>query len=67
MSDKTTHFGYREVPEEEKSSHVGRVFSSVATNYDRMNDLMSSACTGWQHFAIQMADGRPERHCGFRQ
>jgi demethylmenaquinone methyltransferase / 2-methoxy-6-polyprenyl-1,4-benzoquinol methylase len=37
----TTHFGYREVPVDEKQKLVGRVFSSVAKNYDLMNDLMS--------------------------
>jgi demethylmenaquinone methyltransferase/2-methoxy-6-polyprenyl-1,4-benzoquinol methylase len=39
--DRTTHFGYREVPEGDKSRLVGEVFTSVAQNYDRMNDLMS--------------------------
>ncbi len=37
----TTHFGYREVPTAEKQKLVGEVFSSVAGNYDLMNDLMS--------------------------
>ncbi|MEX2365800.1 MAG: bifunctional demethylmenaquinone methyltransferase/2-methoxy-6-polyprenyl-1,4-benzoquinol methylase UbiE [Pseudohongiellaceae bacterium] len=37
----TTHFGYQEVPVEEKARHVGRVFHSVAQKYDLMNDLMS--------------------------
>jgi demethylmenaquinone methyltransferase/2-methoxy-6-polyprenyl-1,4-benzoquinol methylase len=37
----TTHFGYRDVPVAEKQRLVGRVFSSVASEYDRMNDLMS--------------------------
>lgn len=41
MSDKTTHFGYRQVPVDEKKKLVGRVFSSVAQKYDLMNDLMS--------------------------
>jgi demethylmenaquinone methyltransferase/2-methoxy-6-polyprenyl-1,4-benzoquinol methylase len=44
MSDSpgdTTHFGYRDVPVAEKQRLVGRVFSSVASDYDRMNDLMS--------------------------
>ena len=41
MADKTTHFGYREVPVEEKEKLVGEVFSSVAGKYDLMNDLMS--------------------------
>jgi len=38
---KTTHFGYREVPVQEKSRLVRKVFESVAANYDLMNDLMS--------------------------
>ncbi|MBS0194973.1 MAG: bifunctional demethylmenaquinone methyltransferase/2-methoxy-6-polyprenyl-1,4-benzoquinol methylase UbiE [Proteobacteria bacterium] len=37
----TTHFGYRDVPLAEKKKLVGEVFSSVARNYDRMNDAMS--------------------------
>lgn len=40
-SNSTTHFGYRTVPTEEKEKLVGNVFSSVATSYDVMNDLMS--------------------------
>lgn len=39
--DDTTHFGFREVPVADKQRLVGRVFSSVARNYDLMNDLMS--------------------------
>ena len=39
--NKKTHFGYKEVDEKDKSSHVGGVFSSVAENYDIMNDAMS--------------------------
>ena len=38
---KTTHFGYREVAEDEKSPLVRGVFESVAGRYDLMNDLMS--------------------------
>lgn len=42
MSDQsTTHFGYRDVPKAEKQKLVGEVFTSVARNYDLMNDLMS--------------------------
>jgi demethylmenaquinone methyltransferase/2-methoxy-6-polyprenyl-1,4-benzoquinol methylase len=37
----TTHFGFREVPLAEKKKLVGEVFSSVAGNYDLMNDAMS--------------------------
>ena len=44
MSDtsKTTHFGYRDVPEAEKAGMVHGVFSSVASKYDVMNDVMSA-------------------------
>lgn len=34
--------GFKEVREEEKSQMVGNVFSSVASNYDVMNDVMSA-------------------------
>ena len=40
-SGDTTHFGYRDVPVGEKKKLVGEVFSSVARQYDLMNDLMS--------------------------
>lgn len=44
MSDPTHHtasFGFRDVPANEKEKLVRGVFSSVARNYDLMNDLMS--------------------------
>lgn len=34
-------FGFRKVAPDEKTRLVGQVFSSVASNYDLMNDLMS--------------------------
>lgn len=37
----TTHFGFRSVAADEKAGLVGNVFTSVATRYDLMNDLMS--------------------------
>ena len=40
-SDQTTHFGFKTIPEAEKASRVQGVFSSVATKYDIMNDVMS--------------------------
>jgi demethylmenaquinone methyltransferase/2-methoxy-6-polyprenyl-1,4-benzoquinol methylase len=40
-NQRTTHFGYREVPVQEKTRLVHQVFASVAGNYDLMNDLMS--------------------------
>ena len=39
--DKTTHFGFQDVPEADKAVMVHGVFSRVASKYDVMNDLMS--------------------------
>jgi demethylmenaquinone methyltransferase/2-methoxy-6-polyprenyl-1,4-benzoquinol methylase len=39
--NKTTHFGFQDVPEAEKAGMVHGVFSRVASKYDVMNDLMS--------------------------
>jgi demethylmenaquinone methyltransferase/2-methoxy-6-polyprenyl-1,4-benzoquinol methylase len=53
MSDPTTHFGYREVAESEKSRLVGEVFTSVARRYDVMNDLMSfGAHRLWKRYFV---------------
>ncbi|XP_031381511.1 2-methoxy-6-polyprenyl-1,4-benzoquinol methylase, mitochondrial isoform X1 [Punica granatum] len=41
LHSHATSFGFKEVREEEKSQMVSDVFSSVASNYDLMNDLMS--------------------------
>ncbi len=41
MSDKTTDFGFRDVPQSAKKPMVRAVFDSVAPRYDLMNDLMS--------------------------
>ena len=63
MSDKTTHFGYQQVPESEKSGRVRRVFESVANRYDVMNDLMSAGMHRvWKRFALQMSDVREGDH-----
>ncbi|KAI4329368.1 hypothetical protein L6164_021638 [Bauhinia variegata] len=42
LHSHATSFGFKEVNEEEKSRLVGDVFTSVAVNYDTMNDLMSA-------------------------
>ena len=39
--NETVSFGYQSVSPREKTARVGQVFSSVARNYDRMNDAMS--------------------------
>lgn len=57
---KTTHFGYRQVPEEDKSSLVAEVFRSVAPKYDLMNDLMSFGMHRlWKRFTINEAAVKP--------
>lgn len=58
--EKTTHFGFRDVPQEEKSALVAEVFRSVAPKYDLMNDLMSFGLHRlWKRFTIKQANIRP--------
>jgi len=40
-SAKTTHFGFQDVPEDQKAGMVHGVFTNVAKKYDIMNDVMS--------------------------
>jgi demethylmenaquinone methyltransferase/2-methoxy-6-polyprenyl-1,4-benzoquinol methylase len=57
---RTTHFGYREVAEAEKTSLVGEVFTSVADKYDVMNDVMSFGIhRAWKAFACAQSGLRP--------
>lgn len=57
---KTTHFGYAQVPEEEKARHVAGVFDSVARRYDLMNDLMSGGLHRlWKRYAVERSLVRP--------
>jgi demethylmenaquinone methyltransferase/2-methoxy-6-polyprenyl-1,4-benzoquinol methylase len=56
---KTTDFGFREIPEEEKAQRVAGVFDSVARRYDVMNDLMSLGLHRvWKRFAIEQSGVR---------
>ena len=41
QSGRQTHFGFRDVAEDDKAGLVHGVFSRVASKYDVMNDLMS--------------------------
>ncbi len=41
MTEKTTHFGFEDIPESQKAGRVQGVFGSVASKYDMMNDAMS--------------------------
>lgn len=60
MPEKTTHFGFRNVPVADKAGHVREVFDSVANNYDLMNDVMSLGIHRlWKRFAISMAGLKP--------
>ena len=50
---KATHFGYRQVAEQEKAGLVREVFDSVVDKYDLMNDLMSvGAHRVWKNFTV---------------
>lgn len=52
-TQETTHFGYKQVPKQEKEGHVAEVFDSVAAKYDVMNDLMSLGVHRiWKRFTI---------------
>jgi demethylmenaquinone methyltransferase/2-methoxy-6-polyprenyl-1,4-benzoquinol methylase len=51
----TTHFGFQDVPTEQKASKVAEVFHSVAKKYDVMNDVMSFGLHRiWKRFAINL-------------
>ncbi len=57
--DKTTHFGYKQVPVGEKAGHVRAVFDSVADRYDLMNDLMSLGIHRlWKRHTVELAGVR---------
>jgi demethylmenaquinone methyltransferase/2-methoxy-6-polyprenyl-1,4-benzoquinol methylase len=52
-----THFGFQTVREEEKAKKVAGVFTSVASKYDIMNDLMSVGLHRiWKRFAVGLAN-----------
>ena len=54
-----THFGFETVPEEEKAKKVAGVFTSVASKYDVMNDLMSVGLHRlWKRYAISVSGAR---------
>lgn len=57
----TTHFGFEEIPSEEKTYRVRQVFNSVAHQYDLMNDIMSAGLHRlWKRVAIESIAIRPE-------
>jgi demethylmenaquinone methyltransferase/2-methoxy-6-polyprenyl-1,4-benzoquinol methylase len=59
LSDSETHFGFEKVAESDKARRVAGVFSSVASSYDVMNDLMSAGLHRvWKAFTVQIAGVR---------
>ncbi len=59
MTERSTDFGFEKVPLQDKSRRVSSVFSSVAENYDLMNDLMSFGVHRlWKRFAVDIAGVR---------
>jgi demethylmenaquinone methyltransferase/2-methoxy-6-polyprenyl-1,4-benzoquinol methylase len=56
QQSRSTHFGYQEVPLEEKAKRVADVFHSVADRYDLMNDLMSLGIHRlWKRYTIELS------------
>ena len=57
---ETTHFGYEKVLITEKQERVAKVFRSVASRYDLMNDVMSLGTHRLiKRFTIQLSALRP--------
>lgn len=58
-----THFGYQTVHAKEKQNKVAEVFTSVASKYDIMNDLMSFGIHRlWKRYAISLSGVRTGQH-----
>ena len=54
-----THFGFETVDEADKARRVAGVFTSVASKYDIMNDLMSAGLHRiWKRYAISVSGVR---------
>jgi len=61
MTDRQTHFGFKQVPWSAKKQLVGRVFDSVADSYDIMNDMMSFGVHRmWKRFFAEFANVHPQ-------
>src|SRR6201997_4604183 len=55
--DESTHFGFRDVPLEDKQTLVNSVFHSGASRYDLMNDLMSGGLHRvWKNIMVNTLD-----------
>ena len=64
MSEKKqTHFGFQTVDEDDKAGMVHGVFSSVASRYDLMNDLMSAGVHRiWKNAMMDWLTPRDGQH-----
>ncbi|HEK1094914.1 TPA: bifunctional demethylmenaquinone methyltransferase/2-methoxy-6-polyprenyl-1,4-benzoquinol methylase UbiE [Proteus mirabilis] len=59
QSKKTTDFGFQTVDKDEKQTMVAKVFHSVASKYDLMNDLMSFGIHRvWKRYTIEASGVR---------
>ena len=63
MIDNDTNFGYEKVSPREKTRRVNKVFSSVADEYNLMNDIMSFGIHKlWKRFAVSLCGIRKDFH-----
>jgi demethylmenaquinone methyltransferase/2-methoxy-6-polyprenyl-1,4-benzoquinol methylase len=59
MKKETTHFGFQDIPVQEKTQRVAEVFAAVAKKYDLMNDVMSFGLHRlWKHFTLEQSGVR---------
>ncbi|SUC18271.1 ubiquinone/menaquinone biosynthesis methyltransferase [Proteus mirabilis] len=59
QSKETTDFGFQTVDKDEKQTMVAKVFHSVASKYDLMNDLMSFGIHRvWKRYTIEASGVR---------
>ena len=52
--EQRTHFGFTDVPIEEKTERVKDVFREVADRYDIMNDFMSAGLHRYEHTCMRL-------------
>ena len=63
MANNDTNFGYEKVSPREKTRRVNKVFSSVADEYNLMNNIMSFGIHKlWKRFAVNLCSIRKDFH-----
>jgi len=61
--NRTTHFGFQTVDEDQKAGMVHEVFTNVASKYDIMNDVMSMGIhLVWKDAMMDWLAPRPDQH-----